>query len=156
MPQTPTSPAGFKVRPARRGDAEAMGALLAELGYAGGVDSATVNWVVSHPEMEVLVAGDGMDRAIGMLTLSHRPQLRTKGRIATIDELVVTEKWRRRGVGRELIKRGIERAKVLTVKRLEVVTHPGFDEPTFAFFQSVGFIQAEARVFRLQAMDFQK
>jgi N-acetylglutamate synthase-like GNAT family acetyltransferase len=127
-PQTSASatpPAAFRIRPARRGDAEAIASLLGELGYPGGCDAATMNWVISHPEAEIIVAGDSMDRAIGVLSLSHRPQLRMKGRIASIDELVVTAAWRRRGVGRELIRRALERSKVLSVKRLEILTHPG-------------------------------
>ena len=73
---TTPSAVGFRLRAARRGDAEAMSQLFREVGYPQAADSSTVNWVVSHPEVEVLVAADAADRAIGILTLSHRPQLR--------------------------------------------------------------------------------
>ena len=78
-----------------------------------------MHWVISHPEIEIFVAGDPQDRPVGMLCLSHRPQLRLRGRIATVDELVVTETWRRRGVGRALCCTRSSGAKVLSVKRLE-------------------------------------
>jgi GNAT superfamily N-acetyltransferase len=143
----------FRIRPARRGDAEAIGALLKELGYTNGADAGTVHWVGSHPEMEVLVASDGRDRPIGLVSLSHRPQLRMNGRIATIDELVVTASWRRRGVGRALLKRAIERAKVLSVKRLELGTHHRRNEVAQAFCEACGFREADSVVLRFSELE---
>jgi len=144
----------FRVRSARRSDAEAIKGLLQELGYAEGADSATLHWVISHPEMEIFVATDPRDRAIGMVSLSHRPQLRMRGRIATIDELVVTEGWRGRGVGRELLKRAVARAKVLSVRRLEVVSHATRSDVARHFYESNGFSEADSMVFRFSELDF--
>ena len=70
---------GVRIRNARRGEAEPLAALLAALGYPEAADAQTVNWVLSHPEMEVLVAVDTHDRPIGMLSLSHRPQRAIEG-----------------------------------------------------------------------------
>lgn len=139
----------FRVRPARRGDQEALSQLLAELGYPSCADQATVHWVISHPEIEILVAGDQQDKPVGMVTFSHRPQLRAKGRVGTIEELIVTEAWRRRGVGRELLKRVVERARALSVKQLELVTHRGRAEYAQAFYEACGFSEADAAVLRL-------
>lgn len=144
MPPT----AAFKVRPARRGDAQPLVQLLAEEGAIA--DAHTVTWIISHPEMELMVAADMLDKAIGFVTLSHRPILKMGGRSATIDELVVTKSWRRKGVGRELIKRVVERAKVLTVKRLEVQTFGPVTEELSAFFNACGFEQAMVGVFRIR------
>ena len=144
-----TGPAGanaFKVRPGRRGDAEPVKGLLAELGFSG--DSATVTWIVSHPEMELMVAADGFDKVIGFVALSHRPNLRHAGRIATIDELVVGQAWRRKGVGRELLRRALERAKVLGVKRLEIQSFEGAEDATL-FMRAVGLKPAGLNVFTL-------
>ena len=138
----------FRIRAARRGDADAIGGLLKELGYPDAADTSTVHWVISHPEMEIFIASDSHDRAIGMLTLSHRPQLRLKGRIATIDELVVTASWRRRGVGRELLKRALDRARVLTAKRIEMVSSAERGEDIRRFCESCGFKDALSIVFR--------
>src|SRR5262249_14350178 len=144
----------FRIRSVRRGDAESIGGLLRELGYADGADAATVHWVLSHPEMEIFVATDARDRAIGMVSMSHRPQLRMRGRIATIDELVVTASWRRRGVGRELLKRAVSRAKVLSVRRLEVVSHVSKSEVARRFSESNGFSEADSMVLRFSELDF--
>jgi len=147
---------GFRVRAARRGDGEALAALLGELGYPGAADTSTVHWVLSHPEMDVIVAADNMDKPVGMITLSHRPQLRMKGRIVTIDELVVSASWRRRGVGRALMKRALERARALTARRVELHTHKGRGEAVRAFYESCGFQEVDSLVMRLAEGDFQR
>ena len=140
----PGASAPFRVRPARRGDAEAIGELLRALGHPQGTDAATMNWVVSHPEMELFVAADGHDRPVGLVTLSHRPQLRLRGRVVTIDELVVAPEHRRQGVGRALITRALERAKALSAKQVEIATHPCGHEEALAFLTACGFSPADA------------
>jgi N-acetylglutamate synthase-like GNAT family acetyltransferase len=148
--------AGVRVRSARRGDAEGIAALLRELGYPGAADISTVNWVVSHPESEIFVAADGHDRPVGLLSLSHRPQLRMNGRIATVDEMVVAAAWRRRGVGRALLARAVEKAKTLSCKRLELVTHRGRGDYVRQFYLACGFDEADSTVLRLRDLDFQR
>ncbi len=137
----------FKVRPARRGDATPIVTLMAELGFTG--DAATVTWIVSHPEMELLVAADSFDKAIGLVCLAHRPQIRLGGRVASIEELMVTATWRRKGVGRELLKRAVERARVLGVKKLEIQTLAAAAPDAAAFFSACGFVPADTALFRL-------
>lgn len=149
MQASPTATSPFRVRLARRGDGEQLGLLLAELGHAGAGDTATVHWVLSHPEIEVHVAADASDRPLGVLSFSHRPQLRLSGRIATIDELVVLPSARRQGVGRALVKRALERAKVLSVKRVELQLPSVPDEATYRFCEAMGFRDAERGVVTL-------
>jgi GNAT superfamily N-acetyltransferase len=141
-----TGPA-FKVRPGRRGDAEPIKTLLGELGFTG--DAATVTWIVSHPEMEIIVAADSFDKVIGFCALSHRPNLRHAGRVATIDELVVAKAWRKKGVGRELLKRAIDRAKVLGVKRLEIQSLEMEGEDAKPFFEKTGLKPAGLSVYKI-------
>ncbi len=144
---TSSAPNAFRIRRARRGDAESLATLLRELGFPEGSDTQTVHWVTSHPEIEIFVACDPQDRPVGMLSLSHRPQLRLRGRIATVDELVVTEAWRRRGVGKALLLHAIERAKVLSVKRLELASRQDAGGETARFYEACGFV-ADCQVFR--------
>ena len=146
----------FRVRPGRRGDAGAISTLLSELGFPDSADSSTVAWVISHPEMEIIVAGDAQDRPIGVLTLSHRPQLRMKGRLATIDELVVNHAWRRKGVGRALVRKAIDRAKVLSVKRLELHVTVAEGQSEEKFYEACGFRKVNTSIFRLTEVDFEK
>lgn len=138
----------FKIRPARRGDAPGIVSILNDAGATS--DAQTFTWIISHPEMEVLVAADSLDKVVGVVSLSHRPLLRVGGRAATIDELGVAKGWMRRGVGRELLKRAVERARVLGVKRLEVETFHGVTDEVEAFFKHCGFERAQVGVFRLK------
>jgi N-acetylglutamate synthase-like GNAT family acetyltransferase len=140
-------PTGFRVRPARRGDAGPIVTLLGEVGLSA--DPNTVTWIISHPEMELLVAADALDKAIGVVCLAHRPQVRMGGRVASVEELVVTQAWRRKGVGRELLKRAVERARVLGVKKLEIQTLTASSPEATAFLSACGFAPADAAVFRL-------
>jgi GNAT superfamily N-acetyltransferase len=142
----PAAPPPFRVRLARRGDGEHLGLLLKELGHPGSGDTPTVHWVLSHPEIEVHVAADPSDRPIGFLSFSHRPQLRLSGRIATIDELVVLPSARRQGVGRALIQRALERARVLSVKRVDLQLPSEPEEATIRFCETLGFHDAERGV----------
>jgi GNAT superfamily N-acetyltransferase len=146
-PAPAASTSAFRIRRARRGDAEALATLLKELGYPEGSDTQTVHWVTSHPEIEIFVACDPQDKPVGMLSLSHRPQLRLRGRIATVDELVVTEAWRRRGVGRALLLHAIERSCVLSVKRLVLASRKDAGPEMVRFYEACGFV-ADCMVFR--------
>lgn len=125
------------------------------MGYPHGSDAQTVHWVISHPEIEIFVAADPQDRPVGMVSLSHRPQLRLRGRIASVDELVVTESWRRRGVGRALMQQVIERcgARALSVKRIEVTGYAL--EELQGFYKSCGFVPVDNMVMRYAELEGQ-
>lgn len=148
---SPSSEAGFRLRPARRGDRDAVYELLLQLGYdklsRDAVGSALA-WVLSHPEMEVVVAADALDKAIGLISFSHRPQLRLGGRIFTIDELVVSAAWRNKGVGKALLAAAVARARILGVKRVELTTHRGRDSYARAFYEKNGFSEKDSAVVR--------
>jgi N-acetylglutamate synthase-like GNAT family acetyltransferase len=153
MSSVPSAARGFRLRTARDGDAEAITSLIGELGYLDTADAPTIAWVMSHPEMEIFIAADMTDEVVGLLTLSHRPQLRMRGRIATIDELVVTNTWQREGVGRALVHKALERAKELGVQRLGLTTDNGRGASVRQFYVSCGFSEVDAAVMHLDLAD---
>jgi GNAT superfamily N-acetyltransferase len=138
-------PEGIRIRVARRGDRDSLYRLLLEAGVSVSPadQSNTLSWIVSHPETEVNIAVDPLDRGVGMLALSHRPQLRVGGRIATIDEFVVTASMRHKGIGTELLERGIARARMLGCKRVELAAG---DVASRAFLEKRGFSTDGAQV----------
>lgn len=124
---------------------------MLEAGYAAGGDGQTVHWVVSHPEIEVFVAADRTDKVVGLISMSHRPRLRESGRIAMIEEIIVTQDWRRKGIGSALLKHAIERARVLSVRSLELLSRNEAPEVLEAFYAKAGFQPTSNRVFRLSS-----
>lgn len=131
-------PEGVKIRPARRGDRDSIYRIFAEAGVqvAAHEQSSTLSWIVSHPEIEVLVAVDAADRGVGMISLSHRPSLKVGGRLATIESFVVSETMRRRGIGAELLKRSLHRAQMLGCKQVELSVE---DPSSHDFLRKRGF-----------------
>lgn len=115
-------PEGVKIRPARRGDRDSIYRLFAETGVvvAAHEQSNTLSWIVSHPEIEVLVAVDPTDRGVGMIALSHRPSLKVGGRLASIDTFIVAESMRCQGIGNALLTRSLHRAQMLGCKQVEL------------------------------------
>ena len=145
----PSARPAFRLRPARRGDADALRQLVSDLGYGDSADMQTVSWVISHPEMEVFMAADALDKGIGMLALSHRPQLRLGGRIATFDEICVSPAWRRKGVGKALVAKAVERSKTLGVRRIEITSHAAARDEARAFCLACGFTEVGPDLMRL-------
>ena len=139
------------VRRARPGDAHALRRLLRELGYEPGDSRAsdeTFAQVVRHPEAAVFVAVEGVD-VVGYVALSHRPQMRLGGRLATIDELVVTETRRGRGVGTQLLDAAVQHARSLHCLRIDVSQNRSRESYVRTFYQERGFIESPSALLRL-------
>ena len=70
----------YRIRPLKRGDRDAAFKLLASDGWVvpANDQELAISWVVQHPEMESFVAHDAtaFSRLYGMITMSHRPQLK--------------------------------------------------------------------------------
>src|SRR5207244_8656062 len=109
------------VRRARPGDALGLRKLLRELGYEPGdarASDETIAQVVRHPEAAVFVAVEGVE-VVGYVALSHRPQMRLGGRLASVDELVVTDARRGDGIGTQLLDAALAHARSLHCVRIE-------------------------------------
>ncbi|RME49553.1 MAG: GNAT family N-acetyltransferase [Chloroflexi bacterium] len=78
------------------------------------------------------------DQVIGMITASLRPTLWHAGPVVLIDELVVDQTARGKGVGKALIEAIVEWAKKRGASEIEVSTEKD-NEAAQAFYQSHGF-----------------
>jgi GNAT superfamily N-acetyltransferase len=144
-------PVGVQVRRGRPGDAAPVLALVRQLGYAPderGFDE-TFAQVVRHPEAAVFVATEGL-RVIGYLALSHRPQIHLCGRIAVIDELIVDQSRRGRGIGSALVDAALTHARGLGCRRVELSTQRARESYARKFYPTHGFVEADAAVLRLE------
>lgn len=142
----------FKIRPARRGDRAALADLLRDYGYPNAADTNTMLWVFKHPEIDLFVAADALDRPVGYVSLSLRPQLRLSGRIATIDEFVVHTEWLSRGVSEALLQAALDRSQSMGAKRVELSTRE--KSPLGAeFWSGHGFDKIDNAVMRLASLE---
>jgi GNAT superfamily N-acetyltransferase len=147
-PRTISTPAAalgkdWRIRPLKRGDREAAFRLLAAAGWvvAGHEQEAVLSWVVQHPELESFVAHDAASygRLYAMITMSHRPQLRLGGRVASIDLFVVAEEQRHKGIGHDLLSQALRRSEALACKRVEMLL-PEKRDQRHDFFEGYGFV----------------
>jgi ribosomal protein S18 acetylase RimI-like enzyme len=142
-----------KIREARPGDAKAVLDLLPPLGYEvpddgmGRFLDAFAN-AVRHPEVTVYVATDGM-KVVGFATVSLRPQVRLGGRLASVDELVVHQDYRGRGVGSRLLDTAVDRARQMRCVRVEVETRRSRESYQRGFYARRGFTEADSALLRL-------
>jgi GNAT superfamily N-acetyltransferase len=139
----PSSGKDYRIRPLKRGDRDAAFKLLAADGWSvpAADQELAISWVVQHPEMESFVAHDpgAYSRLFGMITMSHRPQLRLGGRVASIDLFLVEPKHRGKGIGHDLLGHAMRRAEALACKRMEILLPEPRDD-RHAFFEGYGFV----------------
>jgi len=138
-----SSSAEWRIRPLKRGDREAAFRLLADEGWvvAAQEQESALSWVVQHPELESFVAHDAASyvRILGMITMSHRPQLRLGGRVASIDLFLVAPEHRHKGIGHDLLTQALRRSQALGCKRVEMLLPEARDQ-RHAFFEGYGFV----------------
>jgi GNAT superfamily N-acetyltransferase len=124
---------------------------LRELGYEFVDNRAadeTISQVVRHPEAAVFVAVEGVD-VIGYVAMSHRPQMRLGGRLASIDELVVTDSRRGDGIGTALLEAAITHAKSLHCVRIDVHQRRSRESHERRFYQRRGFAEVASALLRI-------
>jgi len=92
-----------------------------------------------------LLMAEEDDRYIGSLTLVvFRIPSGTRARI---EDLVVQETARGRGVGRALVQKAIEMAKALGAEAVDLTTHPS-REAANQLYKKLGFVRRETHVYR--------
>lgn len=113
----------IRVRNAAASDADAIAALLVELGHSvpSGEIPSRLSAVVNDHGV-VLVAVDDVDRPLGVISLSRHVTLHAPGPIAYITALVTGSTARRRGVGQLLVESAKTWAREQGCVRLSVTS----------------------------------
>ena len=141
------------IRLAALADASAVyGLLSGELGYRDLARAAFEDAfakVLAHAEMKVWLAIEE-GAIVGMISLSHRPQARLGGTLATIDELVIHSSQRGKGIGGELLEAAKEESMRLGAVRLELETSRARDAYTREFYPKHGFTEVDRAVMRIE------
>lgn len=143
---------GISIRKAGEEDEEAVLTLLFSLGYPNierAIFADVYDNVLRHPDMLIYLAIDEVETALGMMSLSHRPQLRLAGTILCIDELAVLTEARGRGIGQQLLSKARDVAKELGVKRIELHTNRSRESYKRQFYIKNGFLEANSALMRV-------
>lgn len=135
-----------------RADATAlqqMNALLLQLSSRGyQMQPATLASLVRDEHNTVIVARDGAT-IVGMITLVALHQ--ATGRKGYIEDLVVDERYRGRGLGKQLMLAALGRAKDLQLDSLEMKSET-YRQDANAMYQKMGFNQKEANVYTVKVL----
>ena len=140
------------IRPANATDLQSAFNLMSELGYPGlSLPRFTKAYhaVVENPAMFLLVAEDSNGEIIGLASMTNRPQLRLTGNLVTLDELVVADHARGRGVGKKLLETAEAMARKLGARRFELETNRARESYRRGFYIKNGFTEADSAVMRI-------
>ncbi len=148
VPEKTSNPTPEAVREAKVGDAEAVHALAGELAEALGDRRPRLEAIrerlrelVEERRARVLVA-EGEDGIVGAASLWIKPDLGHGDTVIEVPMLVVSERARRRGVGRLLVQeiRGVAAAENVSLIEL-VATHE--NRAARDFYRSLGFVETD-------------
>jgi GNAT superfamily N-acetyltransferase len=134
------------IRSAHAADAPSIAELMAVLGYPSSVEQieARIAAFAAFPDTVIFVA-ECASRVVGLLSFHCIPLFHADGFLGRITNLVVSQDFRRRGVGRLLVAAAEEFAWTHHCIRMELTS--GDHRPdAHAFYERCGF-QIESRRF---------
>lgn len=125
---------------------EALAGLVEQLSQSAEPDRGVLAHVLAHEATTLLVARvDG--RIVGALTLVIYPLL--TGLRAHIDDVVVDEADRGRGVVEELVRSAVTEAERLGARTVDLTSRPS-REAAIRLYTRIGFVQCDAQLFRYE------
>lgn len=137
-------------RPAQIEDVESVAMLLNDLGYP--LALAGLRWtfqrVLREEAIQVVLAVSPAGEVVGLMTLHRFPALRLGGLQVSIEELVVAERHRGCGIGRQFLQHAVEYAHRQGAVRLEVCSSLARESSRRGFYLKNGFKAAESRIYR--------
>lgn len=128
------------IRPAQSEDHTAIASLIAELAASTGETTPiTVEYVrqyLEFPGSDILVAAENQ-QIVGLLSYSLRPNLFHAGNSCSIEELIVAQPFRSRGIGGALLEELLHWLSDQDCVEVSVTTMPD-NQGAIAFYKSHG------------------
>jgi ribosomal protein S18 acetylase RimI-like enzyme len=120
--------------------------LLPQLSRSATFDEQTLAWVVAHEATTLFVARmDDGDDVVGALTLVTYPL--PTGLRAHVDDVVVDDAVRGRGVGEALVRSALDRAVQVGARTVDLTSRPS-RESAIRLYERVGFVRRDSTLFR--------
>ncbi|MEJ2866587.1 GNAT family N-acetyltransferase [Actinomycetospora sp. OC33-EN08] len=118
--------------------------LLPQLSRSAAFDEQTIAWVVQH-EACTLFTATLDDTVVGALTLVMYPL--PTGLRAHVDDVVVDEAARGRGVGEALVRAALDRATTVGARTVDLTSRPS-RESAIRLYERCGFVRRDSTLFR--------
>lgn len=139
-----TTPAVEVLSSVTDADAADVARLLAQLSKTATFDRSRLEAIVTHDATELLVVRDD-GRIVGAATLVTFPL--PTGLRGHVDDVVVDEAMRGKGIARTLLMRMTELATERGLRTLDLTSRPS-RESALRLYESVGFVRRETNVLR--------
>ena len=141
------------LREARSGDASAIAALASTLGYPveAAVMQTRLDKILSRADQLVVLAEDQYHTACGWLT-AHAFDTLASGFRVQITGLVVSDKHRRMGIGRQLVARAEKWAQTQGAKAVVVFSNVKRTE-SHAFYPAIGYTNTKTEAVYRKAIN---
>ena len=130
-------------------DAEEIRRLLPQLSQTAMFDREILNRMLENESIDLFLARLA-GRVVGMATLVTFPI--PTGVRGHIDDVVVDELTRGRGIARSLLTAMIARAQALGVRSLDLTSRPS-RESAIRLYEASGFVRRDSILFRHQPID---
>lgn len=101
------------------------------------VSMETLNNVIASTSTFVFIATNDNDKIIGMITLVSFPKLEGLSK-TWIEDLVVDEKYRGKGIAKALMEKAFEKARSLNAKSISLTSRPSRIVAN-KFYKKLGF-----------------
>lgn len=128
---------------------EALNSLLLQLNTSAKLlTKDNIREILDSPVNYLFVAKDSdTNTIVGMLTLIiYRIPFAKKG---IIEDVVVDEKWRRKGIGERLIAYAVKQARKEGVQYIDLTSNPTRDNGN-KLYQRIGFKKRNTNVYRMK------
>lgn len=129
---------------ATQADAEDLVALLSQLSTAAAFDCSRLTDIVEHDATDLLIVRVG-GRIVGMATFVRVPL--PSGVRGHVEDVVVDESMRGKGIARLLLHRMTVLAKERDLRTLDLTSRPG-RESALRLYESMGFVRRDTNVLR--------
>lgn len=103
--------------------------------------------ILKNSDVGVILLARNQTRVVGMVSLLFTVSTALGGRVAWLEDMVVLPEYRACGVGSQLLQAAMIEAKRLGCLRVSLLTD-GDNDKAHVFYQRLGFVQSEMRVFR--------